>query len=453
MEQTFRNQTTKLVTAFPFKGSGLVNDRLRLDTSGLAANTEYVLSYDTTTGTFAWSTPADVSGLDTLYSANGTIDEQRVVTIESPNSLQFGNAADTAYFLFQPDNATDLYNTLISHYREGVNGYARIEMLSGAPNVILSLGNEAGDIEADPEDPTTYFAQDREVTLELADTTFNVSVVETGLVNNEGTVKHIDIDLAFDNLSIETRELIDTTNSQNTYLYRGIGDIDNFGLYRYYDPTINSYVTDNFLGDCNLEFSDASILLQHTRHGAGDGATISLQSEHVEQAITRLTLDTDMTVPFLTRTDSNVAIVSHEITLASDNFTIQKRATVDTEGPYIDLIVTNEDSVNTSMGIGQTSSDGLSSSSYAYIQVVNVDGSLLTDFSVSETNATLNVTGTPTTPAILELNSTAQGFLPPRMTSAERDAIVAPVAGLLIYNTTTSKLNVYTTAWEQVTSA
>jgi hypothetical protein len=37
--------------------------------------------------------------------------------------------------------------------------------------------------------------------------------------------------------------------------------------------------------------------------------------------------------------------------------------------------------------------------------------------------------------AALEVKSTTKGFLPPRMTQAERDAIVAPAAGLLIYQT------------------
>lgn len=56
-------------------------------------------------------------------------------------------------------------------------------------------------------------------------------------------------------------------------------------------------------------------------------------------------------------------------------------------------------------------------------------------------------------PSILELQSTTRGFLLPRMTTTQRNAITSPVAGLVIYNTTTNKINVYTTAWEQVTSA
>ena len=43
--------------------------------------------------------------------------------------------------------------------------------------------------------------------------------------------------------------------------------------------------------------------------------------------------------------------------------------------------------------------------------------------------------GTSTPQAALDVSSTTQGFLPPRMTEAQRDAIVNPVAGLLLYCT------------------
>jgi hypothetical protein len=39
----------------------------------------------------------------------------------------------------------------------------------------------------------------------------------------------------------------------------------------------------------------------------------------------------------------------------------------------------------------------------------------------------------------VEINSTTQGFLPPRMTTTERNAIATPAAGLIVYNTTDNK--------------
>lgn len=59
----------------------------------------------------------------------------------------------------------------------------------------------------------------------------------------------------------------------------------------------------------------------------------------------------------------------------------------------------------------------------------------------------------PNAAALLQLDSTTRGFLPPRVTTAQRDLISSPPEGLVVYNTTTRKLNVYTSAWEQVTSA
>jgi hypothetical protein len=53
-------------------------------------------------------------------------------------------------------------------------------------------------------------------------------------------------------------------------------------------------------------------------------------------------------------------------------------------------------------------------------------------------------TSTPTSSsAILEASSTTQGFLPPRLTTSQRDAITTPVAGLTIWNSTNTQLEVY----------
>lgn len=55
--------------------------------------------------------------------------------------------------------------------------------------------------------------------------------------------------------------------------------------------------------------------------------------------------------------------------------------------------------------------------------------------------------------AMLEVEASDKGFLPPRMTQAQRDAIVSPEAGLVIYNTTSNCLNYRnTTAWVSLCS-
>lgn len=71
----------------------------------------------------------------------------------------------------------------------------------------------------------------------------------------------------------------------------------------------------------------------------------------------------------------------------------------------------------------------LSTSSFGYKQFTN--GVTIGDYKRTDDSA------------VLELYSTTQGFLPPRMTTAERDAIVSPAIGLMIFNTDTGHLETF----------
>ena len=52
-------------------------------------------------------------------------------------------------------------------------------------------------------------------------------------------------------------------------------------------------------------------------------------------------------------------------------------------------------------------------------------------------------TSTPDPSAVLDVFSGDKGFLMPRLSTAQRNAITAPAEGLLILNTTTGCINVY----------
>ena len=102
-------------------------------------------------------------------------------------------------------------------------------------------------------------------------------------------------------------------------------------------------------------------------------------------------------------------------------------------------------------------------------KVVTADGSGVVNFNnYNMTNVDINsgaIDGTtigaasaaPATISTLvasTLDFTGTRFVPPNLTTLERDAIGSPIEGSLIYNTTTQKLNFYNgTAWEAVTSA
>ena len=61
-------------------------------------------------------------------------------------------------------------------------------------------------------------------------------------------------------------------------------------------------------------------------------------------------------------------------------------------------------------------------------------------------------TNSPNASALLDVQSTTKGVRMPNMTTVQKNAIASPTAGLMVYDTTLSKLCVYTTAWETITS-
>ncbi len=55
---------------------------------------------------------------------------------------------------------------------------------------------------------------------------------------------------------------------------------------------------------------------------------------------------------------------------------------------------------------------------------------------------------TEVTSAIVNVDSTTKGFLPPRMTTTEKNAIATPAAGLMVYDNTLNRPCFYNgTSW------
>tara|TARA_Y100000296_G_scaffold82838_1_gene112622 strand:- start:435 stop:1142 length:708 start_codon:yes stop_codon:yes gene_type:complete len=66
----------------------------------------------------------------------------------------------------------------------------------------------------------------------------------------------------------------------------------------------------------------------------------------------------------------------------------------------------------------------------------------------STVSGSVGIGATPNNAAVLDVASTTKSFLPPRMTTTQRNAIATPPAGSVIYNTTTNLLNHYNgSAW------
>lgn len=103
-----------------------------------------------------------------------------------------------------------------------------------------------------------------------------------------------------------------------------------------------------------------------------------------------------------------------------------------------------------------SSSSSLSSSSSSFSHAVyKIDGidkiSKTVTFAVGEQDSYVNDVDQDLTALFQEVN---RGFKPMRVTTAQRNAITDPFAGLIVVNVSTNKLNFYTgTAWEAITSA
>jgi hypothetical protein len=87
-----------------------------------------------------------------------------------------------------------------------------------------------------------------------------------------------------------------------------------------------------------------------------------------------------------------------------------------------------------------------------YIAKFTPDGSTINNSLLFDNGTSVGLgTNTPDASAILELSSTTQGFAAPRMTTLQRDAIVAPIVSLLIFNTSSGFYNYWDgVAWIQM---
>ena len=104
---------------------------------------------------------------------------------------------------------------------------------------------------------------------------------------------------------------------------------------------------------------------------------------------------------------------------------------------------------------------GITNYSSGDIGIINKFSTGKIKFSVNNTSVsqmTLTAAGglligttTENTSALLNVTSTTKGFLPPRMTTTQKNAIGTPAAGLVVYDTTTNKLCCYNgTTWNDL---
>jgi len=183
-------------------------------------------------------------------------------------------------------------------------------------------------------------------------------------------------------------------------------------------------------------------------------STSSLLVTNGSKTVVSGSLTGDITTTGLVATLSNTGVISG--TYGSS--TAVPQITVDSKGRITTITVTNTqipDASATTSGLVNTITQTFAgnktiSGTLGLTGLATMNGGLtnngrLTNIGNATITGTLLVsTVSPTSSAaVLELSSTTQGFLPPRLTTSQRDLITAPVAGLTIWNSTNLQLEFF----------
>lgn len=253
-------------------------------------------------------------------------------------------------------------------------------------------------------------------------------------------------------------------------------DVSNGGLQKYYTTANSKFTGANFFNSSNVlsasfAYGDSLVSSVNLRDALILGArtslgkTIFVGGATATQLMTitaagRLLIGTASESTFIidangTGRISNIELSSNEVSYGSIN-----------ANKNLFLFKDTTSATRTGIGfMGATTSNNGGLLLHAYGSLPGAD--ILFGFGVDTSTATItntkmalfNSTGNlslgsvaDVASALIQMSSTTKGFLPPRMTTAQKNAIVSPVSGLIVYDTTLNKLAVYSTAWETISS-
>ena len=205
----------------------------------------------------------------------------------------------------------------------------------------------------------------------------------------------------------------------------------------------------------NGQLGDIAILNDNASGKIKFAAGASLTAQMTLTSAGRLLLGTTSESTYLLDVNSSVRFGSNFIWNNSDG-----RLDINGAAKINGVIITGNPTVPS--GTAASLTEGyFAAGGYAFFQGYNyttsayipvyIDGLVTYINPNSGGNVGIN-TSTNVPSAQLHISSTTKGFLPPRMTTTQKNAIGAPAAGLMVYDTTLNKLCVFTTAWETITS-
>jgi hypothetical protein len=205
-----------------------------------------------------------------------------------------------------------------------------------------------------------------------------------------------------------------------------------------------------------LKFGDNSAIsasLKVISDGAGNDTILSLSTTSLNIGGTGLSArvgikgsgSTSATTSLLVQNSAGTNLLS-----ARDD----GRVGIGTSSPSFPLDVVTPNGTVASMRLFQTGANVLEIYAGINSRIVNNSGGGAPSNAgiILDVSNNVGINTNPNSSAQLDVSSTTKGFLPPRMTTTQKNAISSPAAGLVVYDSTLAKLCVYTTTWETITS-
>lgn len=393
--------------------------------------------YNTTTNKLqfyngtAWQ---DAAGGDNIYTADGTINEDRIVTIANngnvPYSVNFkGNSgaagAGPVFLQIENERVDAAYST-----NSGAQLRLKGGSSSGSLNTdldIIAHGSDYGGSSA----PQVHFNSNRGYTFTAGTSGSTTSYgVSQDLVLKSGDTGRIVISTTtnFSNNTNTTIAMVGGGGTSSSMIQMGkFGD----GIGKFFRASANGVLqigkhsggaygsagtttTEIYVdGNSNVGIGD-NTTINARLHVTGSGATSSTTSFLVENS----SGDDILNV----RDDQYVTITGNN---AINNFFALKN-----DATWTMLDAGDAGSNNGQLRIKSSNNNRFWFKADAGLVIAD-SGAVALDSS-----------------AVLKANSTTKGLLPPRMTNTQRDAISSPTAGLMLYSSTDSKLQFYNgSAW------
>jgi hypothetical protein len=251
-----------------------------------------------------------------------------------------------------------------------------------------------------------------------------------------------------------------TAGSEGNLMVRGFSSLGGFSRSSYGGVGSNYYLTT--LGILTRRFADRVSLIDFAAGGFVFKSGVNGAAGSAISLLDFMTINSSGNVLINTTTDQGGKLQIKAPGALSTDIALRVRNSADTG----DLINVSGNG-NTTFKTTNSNTNGTilftNNSSVATIAAATDTGSALTmlqfrgagyNFTDLGTNGFVIQStsyGTSATPsAILQVNSTTKGFLPPRMTTTERDAIATPATGLQVFNTTLGTQDFYNgTSWNR----